>query len=613
MAGFIAACCIGRSVAAGSGDTPEFLSARVAQALTHDDLATAARLLDQGLGASPNHPALLAQRAELSARQGRGTVVARELMTFGESAPPMRTPAASAGLGLREGQSLIGQGRLASAANHYRELLRSAPDDLEARTALGNTHFWRGDWRGAQNEFNSVLNADPRNVPARLGYIKSLHAAGRATAAYQQAVELNRVAPNDPEVGLALANIVAGVDADEQVSGYLSRPTNDPDVQRRQNAFRAQRAIARGRRDEGLALSSLWLGAHPRDYDALTDMAEAHINAGQVAKARAFYEQAGAINPQRTEAALGLARTAFLSGRHKDALQLYQHAAAANPESLDAALGVARLAHITGDKQRAWQAINTAAQLAPGSANVHEAATQLAYQLGDRASFQSAVNAWAGDQPADTRPDLWAQKWNVAHGLKPDLRVLNALLDPLAPETSSEALKILRQHGNEPRGNLTSRLPAAPTPELALAAQAKLSNQVKLLQPALVGFATGYELGSLHDTTGAGAHLPSWHEAYVAGFWGQPLGHTLSLDVRRYERFGLTAWQVLPGWGYELNKDWSVHLGAGGAVSGTFIPKWRVGAGVTRNFTPTLSATLDFNYLSYVDADTLQLVPGVSW
>ena len=545
----IAVCCARGLGLAATTDSLEFLSARVAQALAHDDMATASRLLGQGLSVAPNHPTLLAQRAQLVERERRGVSVGREESWFVSPARQVAAvanpPAQNTDLRLRQAQALVSQGRLASAANVYRAVLRSAPNDLGARTALGYTHFWRGNWREALNEFATVINADPRNLPARLGYLRALHAAGRASSAYQQATQLDRSVSQDAELGLLLANIVAAVDADDEAQSYLSRPSNDLDVQRRQNAFYAQRLIARGHREEGLARVSLWLQAKPRDYDAFTDLAEAHINAGQAAKARSFYEQAAALNPQRPEAGLGLARVAFLGGRHAESLRLYQQVADVNPESLDALLGVSRLAQINGDKSRAWQAINTAAKLAPGSAHVHEAATKLAFQLDDRATFQTAVSAWANDQPTDVRPEVWAQKWNATHGLKPDLQVLNACLDPLAPETSSEALKIIRQYSAEPRANAINRVPPAPTPELTTAAQAKLSQQITLLQSGRVGLATGFELSSLRDTSGAGVALPGWNEQYVAAFWGQPLGHTLSVDLRRYERFGLTAWSAV--------------------------------------------------------------------
>ena len=598
-------------------DSPEFVSARVALALAHDDFATAGQLLDAGLRGAPTHPTLLAQRAQLEARRGRTTGAAWNPGFTTAAVRPVAVAAAAAEANadqrLRQARALVGQGRLSSAAEIYRAVLRSAPNDGEARTALGNTYFWRGNWREAQREFTTALAGNSQHLPARIGYLRALHAAGRATAAYQQASELDRALPGDPEVGLLLAGFLAEVDADDQLPALLARPSNDPDVLRRQTALRAQRFIARGRPAEGLALLDMVLGARPRQYDALTDLAEGHINAGRYAQARPFYEQAAALAPQRPEAALGLARVAFLLGRHAEAGQLFQQAADANPESLQAWLGVARIAHIRGDRQRAWEAINTAARLAPGSAHVHEAAALLAFQLDDRAAFETAVSTWAKDQPADLRPDLWAQKWNSTHGLATDVQVLNALLDPLAPETSSEALKLLRQHSAEPRGTLVNRVPPAPTAELNAAAQAKLSKQLTLLQPARIGYAVGFEASSLSDRTGAGASLPSWNEAYVAGFWGQPLGHTVSLDVRRYERFDLQAWSFLPGWSYEFNPQWSVRLNGGGAASGTFIPQWRIGAGATYNFTPSVSGTLDFNYFSFVDAHSFQLAPGLSW
>jgi YaiO family outer membrane protein len=554
-------------------------------------------------------PESAVQRADALAKRGQlgeALAVVRRLL---------RADPANAQYRLLEAQYLGWLGRTASAGERYRSLLQSSPSDAAAQTGLGNTQLWRGNWHAAQAAYAQALAASSAdNLAAQLGSLRALLAAGRATPAYRQAVDLDRrTGRQDAEVGLFLATIHAGVDNDEAAFALASRRTSDPDVRLRQVAFQAQRLIVRGQPDAGLNLIANYAEAHARDYSALVAAGEAFATAGKSRDARDYLDRAAQLAPERDEAVLGLARLARQQGKQRDSLALYEGIAARNPESLPAWLGLADIALSRGDATRAWQALDSAQRVAPGSALVARERLKIAFREQDADAFFGVLRDYQRAQPTDAWPELWAQKWAAAHGGEVNSPALQALLDPLAPEVSGEALRLLRKQSGEPMQRVIARVPAAPSADLQDAAQEKLSKQVRIADASVIGISTGYEFASLSDTTGGGARLQAWHEGYLAAYWRRPLGMSVSGELRTFSRFGASANQVLLGWNTHVTPSWILGLETGGALNGGFIPRWRIGARTEYLFNEALSANLSVTHLRFADEPVLQIVPGLAW
>lgn len=562
----------------------------------------------------PEDPETLRLHAEALAKRGKiseALAVVRRLL---------RTEPANAQYRLMEAQYLGWLGRTASAGERYRRLMQEKPSDAAAQEGLANTQLWRGNWHEAQASYASALSASSAdNIAAQLGSQRALLAAGRATPAYRQALELDRrTGRQDAEVGLFLASIHAAVDNDEAAFPLASRRTSDPDVRLRQTAFQAQRLIARGHQADGLNLISSYAEAHARDYTALVAAGEAFATAGKFRDARDYFDRAAQLAPDRDEALLGLARLARQQGKQRDGLALYEDVVARNPESLPGWLGLSEVAQQRGDLTRAWQALDSAQRVAPGSALISRERLKIAFREKDADTFFRVLRDYQRAQPADAWTELWAQKWADAHGdgsHSPAVNspALQALLDPLAPDLTAEALRLLRRQTGEPWQRAVQRVPAAPGAGLQEAAQEKLSKQVRIADASVIGVSTGYEFATLRDTTGAGAPLQAWHEGHLSAYWRRPLGMTVSGEYRTFSRFGASANQLLLGWDTHVTPSWMVGLEAGGALNGGFIPRWRVGARTEYLFSEALSATLSVSHLRFADEPVLQVIPGLAW
>lgn len=514
-----------------------------------------------------------------------------------------------------EAQYLGWLGRAASAGERYRRLLQENPSDAAALEGYGNTLLWRGNWREAQAAYASATSGSGAdNVLAQLGSHRALLAAGRATPAYRQALELDqRTGRQNAEVGLFLASIHGAVDNDDEAFALSSRRTTDPDVRQRQAAFQAQRLVARGQRDDGLNLIATYAEANARDYNALVAAGEVFATAGKHRESRGYFDRASQLAPDRDEALLGLARAARLQGKHRDSLALYEEVVARNPESLPGWLGISEVAQLRGDTTRAWQALDSAQRIAPGSALIARERLKVSFREKDADTFANVLRDYQRAQPADIWPVLWAQKWADAHNGEVNSPALQSVLDPLAPESSSEALRLLRKQTGEPLQRVAQRMPAAPSAELHEAAYEKLHKQVRIADSTVIGVSAGYEFATLQDTTGAGARLQEWHEAYLSAYWRRPMGMTVSGEFRSLSRFGASANQLLLGWSTHVTPSWILGLEAGGALNGSFIPRWRVGARGEYIFCDTVTASLAVNHLHFADEPVLQIAPGITW
>ena len=310
---------------------------------------------------------------------------------------------------------------------------------------------------------------------------------------------------------------------------------------------------------------------------------------------------------------LGLGRLFRQQGKQRDSLALYEEVVARNPESVPGWLGIADVAQLRGDLNRAWQALDSAQRVAPGSALVFRERLKIAFREKDADTFFGVLRDYQRAQPADAWPELWAQKWADAHGGEVNVPALQALLDPLAPEVSGEALRLYRKHTGMPLQQAVARVPAAPSAALQDAAQEKFGKQVRVADPTVIGVSTGYEFATLRDTTGAGARLQEWHEGYLAAYWRRQLGMSISGEYRTFSRFGQSANQLLAGWDTHVTPQWILGLDTGVALNGGYIPRWRVGARTEYFFTDEFSASLSVSHLRFADEPVLQLVPGVTW
>jgi YaiO family outer membrane protein len=455
-------------------------------------------------------------------------------------------------------------------------------------------------------------------------------ASGRASEAYRLAGERDKQnGEKDAELGLIRATLAARVGAVAQATQCASRPTDDSDVQRRQLVFRARQLIRRGEQRQGVELLRAFAEQRPQVYDVWVDLADACAAIGKTAEARSNYERAIRLSSERLEAHLGLARLASRQERLHASQRIYRQIVDENPEALEGWLGLLRVAQLLGDTEQAEQVITSLDKLAPRSAIVHEEKLRLALHQPRRARFATGLETYLRDQPADLNARLWQQRWLYAQGRSVDRRVLLSLLDPLDSERSGLALRVLRSHSSDSMPALLAQVPAAPAPDLQSLAETEARQQIKSRYDPLAGnpytghlalrdsgqFGTsiGYEHSFLHDTTGSGTRLPDWQETSFSAYWRQPYAQTFSFDYRWDERFDEFASQTLFGWDRRWSMNWSTRLNAGAALSGNFLPDWRVGGGASYRFYDNAFGHIDVNYLSFTGVSVWQWIPGLTW
>lgn len=556
-----------------------------------------------------NDPESLRQRAEALARRGR---ISEALTTVRGL---LRANPTLAEYRLMEAQYLGWLGRTATAGSLYRRLMQDLPGNAAAAEGYANTQLWRGDWRESQSAYANALAATSgESITAQLGFQRALLGAGRASAAFRQATELDRLTGNrEAEVGLFLASIHAEVDSDDAAFQLSSRPTRDADVRLRQVSFQARRFIARGQKEEGLQLMVREAGTHAQDYNWQVAAGEVFTVGGAVRDAHSYLDRAEQISPERGEALLARAALLRQQGKQRESLAVYEALVRRNPESVPGWLGLSEVAQQRGDLGRAWEALDSAQRVAPYSALVYRERLKIALRQKDERTFTAVLQDYQRAQPADAWVEVWVAKWADARGGAVNAPALQAVLDPLAPDLSSEALRLLRRHSAASPQAAAAVMPRAPTASLQAAAQEKLGQQNRASGVTVLGFSTGYEFATLQDTTGAGARLQEWHEGYLAAYWRRQLGMTVSGEYRTFSRFGTTANQLLLGWNTHVTPSWIVGVEGGAAISGDFIPRWRVGARSEYLFTDELSAGLGVSHLRFADEPVLQVIPGVTW
>ena len=422
---------------AAEADEPEDSTARARKALTDRDLTAARQLIESELAKTPGDPEWRLLQADWLAASGQLTNALAAMRGIIADHPNHRRAH------FREAQVLTQLGRLRSAQEKYEAYLKDAPDDLDAVTGLGLTWSWRGEWQRAKRLFSDALLRNADHELAFYSHVRALAAAGQVSLAWQTARARDlQTQEKDAELGLLLAGLAARINALDLVESLASRPTTDPDLQRRQDAFLASHLIRRGRYEDGLRKMQWFATPDSNDYDALLDAADAYAAADQRTLARQFYERAARVTPQRPEARLGLARLASREGRISGGLARYQEIVAENPESLEGWLGLIRSAQLLNDAARVREALERAWRIAPRSALLHQEELRLALQSGDAYAFRDRLRRYLADQPDDRTALLWSQRWQQNTDQPVQEEVFAQLLDPLSPDLTSQALRL---------------------------------------------------------------------------------------------------------------------------------------------------------------------------
>jgi tetratricopeptide (TPR) repeat protein len=202
--------------------------AKARAAASAGDSASAIRLYDTLLDASPGEVLLLVESAQQLSWAGRYDEAIRRYDQALAREPGNRFARTE------RAKVLAWSGRYDEAADAFRALLAEDPDDLDARLGLARTLSWSGRQQEARTEYESILADHPGHGAATLGLAQTHAWSGEfelARPLYEQARQ-KLPDPKDAELGLAYVALWQGRlrEAQAAATSLSTRYPGDPEV-----------------------------------------------------------------------------------------------------------------------------------------------------------------------------------------------------------------------------------------------------------------------------------------------------------------------------------------------------------------------------------------------
>ncbi len=310
----------------------------------------------------------------------------------------LRPDIASCHVGL--GYALVDLGRLAEAAASLRRGLEINPRSAEIHNSLGHVLRALGQPLEALESCQRALQIDPGMAAAHSNLGNALSALGRleeAEASYRRALEL---APESPEIhtnlskalldmgrvedsiasaGRALqlnpklaeahenlANALINVNFEQAVSHYrIALESHPDDAELNSKLGIALRLL--GRTAEAEASLRKAMERDPKYAPAIAALAEARADRGEFDQARALFEQALALDPELSDAWVGLSRLRKFSPDDASWLEQAERLAGRSKrpkEVIALRYAIGKYHDDTGDYEQAFSSYQRANQLA---------------------------------------------------------------------------------------------------------------------------------------------------------------------------------------------------------------------------------------------------------
>lgn len=275
------------------------------------------------------------------------------------------------------------QGDLTGALSSYRQALRLAPDDVEARFNMGVALLAVGRPGEAERSFAAVLRRDPGFAEAHLNLGQLALARGDIVAArraFATATELR------PDWGLAWFNLGVAASSGEDFVTALdaygraaAAMPNDPRPwNNRGNLLRQL-----GRLEEAEASLRHALAVAPGFADTLNNLGIVLMQQLRFDDAIACYDHVLALDPQASDSLFNKGLAHHMAGAVGEAMALYRLALAADPSHADASNNLGNALREQGQLGEASTAYAAAVAAWPVSAVAHHNLGQSLLQLGD--------------------------------------------------------------------------------------------------------------------------------------------------------------------------------------------------------------------------------------
>ncbi|HXN48721.1 MAG TPA: tetratricopeptide repeat protein [Bryobacteraceae bacterium] len=279
----------------------------------------------------------------------------------------------------------------------YEELLRQAPDSMEARTNLGVAFAQEGRYEEAAQQYRQVLSRDSRNQTAMLNLALAYYKQGDFGKARNLLEVLHQLRPANRQAfdllsdcdlrlgmfrdAIALVEPAYQAQPDDPAIEYILGTALIQDGQTQKGAA----VIDRMMRNGNSAVASVLMGA-------------SQFAAGEYKTSAATLRKALDLNPKLPAAWTIYGRALLSNGENEEAKRAFRRALEADPNDFDACLHLGALLRHDGDTAGAEPYLRHALVLRPESAAALFQVCALDAATGHleeaKTGFQKLVKQW---------------------------------------------------------------------------------------------------------------------------------------------------------------------------------------------------------------------------
>jgi Flp pilus assembly protein TadD len=288
-------------------------------------------------------------------------------------------------------------GNAALAIKLYEELLRRAPDSIEARTNLGVAYAQEGRYDEAVRQYRQVLSRDSHNETAMLNLALAYYKQGDFSKARNELDDLHKLRPANRQAfhlladcdlrlgnyrdAIALVEPAYEAQADDPAIEYILGAALIQDGQTQRGAA----VIDRMMRNGNSAVGSVLMGA-------------SQYAAGDYKASAATLRKALDLNPELPGAWTIYGRALLSGGENEEAKTAFRRALQADPNDFDACLHLGAVLRHDGDTEGAGPHLRHALVLRPDSAAVQFQVWALDAATGHleeaKSGFEKLVKQW---------------------------------------------------------------------------------------------------------------------------------------------------------------------------------------------------------------------------
>lgn len=244
------------------------------------------------------------------------------------------------------------QGRDAEAVASFERSVALAPNDSLGHFHLGRAQEKLGKLDAANRAYERALELDEKFYPARAAMIGVSQKRGDYKSAIALVGELEKSLPDRVEPLILRGDIeMSRGKPEDALAAYERAAAKAPS---RDLAFKRAETLRQMGRQGFWTVVDDWVGAHPDDTVARTALAESLAASGNLARARAEYEQVFALAPSAA-AATSVARVYARENNNDKAAEWLGKAIAIDPADYDARAVLAAVELRRGNNQRALQ------------------------------------------------------------------------------------------------------------------------------------------------------------------------------------------------------------------------------------------------------------------